>query len=296
MATPVSYGFLRPDPSRVMAGTPAVASGDSEVPVNGTARAWDYLTPVRVAWQLRVDLDGIRTDCGLTERSVLAGIITWHSSWTGLRGGGRSIPLNSGENVLNLELPGEVLGGRLRLEAQVVLAEHDPGAPPPAPQRPGSHLWRAQALVVLEGSASRMPTVPVDFGTEYIAGGGNGAWYLDCDTTDLAASAGGAVILYLNTGHRQIREMLDTPSTERSKLIMSGIKYDVTRQLVLVALHHEQLTDSSDLEAGTLGAMLRGLLRRYFPSRPLHQLRADYEGDPGEFEAELQAKAWTVEQ
>jgi hypothetical protein len=132
--------------------------------------------------------------------------------------------------------------------------------------------------------------MPVAFDQAGIAGGRNGAWALVLESVDLTASGPGSLLLYLNTSHERIRGLLGGDFSEaQSKELKDTIHYDVTRQLVTLALRHDELDEGEEFEEGTLGDLLIGILRRHFPDRDLKTLRGDYETSPGELEAELQA-------
>ncbi len=289
--TPVSLGFLQPDPTRLSATRPDITYSHGLTVVDGRAPEWDYNAPVRVEWRLTVDHPGIRADCGLEDTARFDAVISWHSTWTNLRGAGRVTALNNGENTLDLDVPGEVLGGTLNLTLTVVLGDAGPTAASPfAPHRPGSPLWSCRSAVVLEGSAARMPVMAVDFAATG-RGREQGVWLLECDH-DLTASISGALLLYLNTAHPDVQKLLDHPSDPAATALGRFVTYDVTRQLVLRALQHEELDDRHTYDHSTLGDLFLVLLRAYLPGRTLDQLRSEFEDDPGEIEAELLSRAW----
>jgi hypothetical protein len=290
MSAPVSVGFLLPARSRVTVSQPTVLIRGEPLDDGPVARNWDYTAPVEVEWRTVVDLDGIRQDCNLGPTSRAQLLVTWHSTWTNLRGAGDTVPLVDGENTANLHLPGQVLGGTLALEARIVLGRPDPRPDPLAPTRPGSTLWRHRTTVTLEGAGSRFPTATVDFSKEGIAGGLRGAWYL-WTSGDLAASTTGALQLNLNTAHPDIRQMLEQPASTPSRAMARFIRYDIARQLVAAAVNHDELDDAHTYDEGTLGNLMIRLVQQFFPAYSLHDVRSAWQDDPSGCEAELQARA-----
>lgn len=291
MSAPVSLGYLRPYPARINASEPHVTYGDDRLVVDGRADQWDYYAPVRVEWALDIDLAGILDDCGLGRDAHVEAMISWHATWTNLRGGGPVTTVVNGENLLRLEVPGHLLGGTLNLTASVTLGH--PGSRPDdlAPKRPGSILWSTRSAVVLEGAAARMPTMAVDFAATG-RGHEEGVWLLECDDDDLTVSAAGALVLYVNSGHPDMKELLDHPDQPAATALKRFMAYDITRQLILRALHHPELDDRHHYDPGTLGDLYLRLLRTHLPNTTLQQLRRQFEDDPGEIEAEVLARAW----
>ncbi|MFG1955647.1 hypothetical protein [Micromonospora sp. NPDC048830] len=287
---PVSLGFLQPDQSRLIAVEPEVTYGHGLAVVQGRAMEWDYHARVRVEWSITVDLAGILADCGLGVGARVDAVISWHSTWTNLRGAGTIAALVDGRNNLGIDIPGEVLGGTLNLTVTVTLGEAGLGAAVLAPRRPGSPLWSRRSSVVLEGAAARMPVMAVDFAATG-RGRENGVWLLECDH-DLTASVAGALLLYLNTAHSDVQSLLDRPADPAAGALARFIAFDVTRQLVVRALQHDELDERHRYDEGTLGDLFLTLFATHLPGRTLDHLRREYEDDPGEIEAELLARAW----
>jgi hypothetical protein len=256
---------------------------------------WDYFTDLRVARSLFVDLPQLLEDTGLDNNSVVSAVLTWHSSWTGLRGSSNPISLMDGENHLAIDLEGERLGGRLALETRIVL-ENASTAHPLAPHRRGSTLWADSTRVVLEGSGARFPVVPAPFDKSGIAAGRLGAWSLSIESDDLSASSNGSLRLYLNSSHPAVNAMLSTPGSPEAQALADFIRYDVARQLMVRALTHKDLDDEVVYESDSLGEMFSTLLDGLFPDRDLATLRGDYNTASGELEAELQGRLGLMSQ
>jgi hypothetical protein len=291
MASPVSIGYLLPDPSRIRTGPPVIQSGGR--PVSGwSIPDWHYLTDLSVEWSLEVDLQGLAQDCSLSPLAQIGALIAWRSGRTNLVGCGRLITLADGQNILDALLPGRELGGTVTLEVRMVLLETDFLAGEFAPRRPGSLLWQQDQKIILEGVGGRFPTLATDFSTVGLPAGDAGLWYLEITDSDLGTSASQALRLYLNKAHTCIRDLLDNPAAAVSVATVRFLRYDTVRQLLEVALSHEEFDDRAQYGQGTLGDVLAALLRLYLPGRNLSQLRTEYSLSHADIDAELLAAAW----
>lgn len=292
MTAPVSLGFLQPAPHRVTAAEPGVSYGDSRPLTAGRAENWDYNAPIRAEWPFTADLPGLLNDCGLDDTTRIIAVLSWHSTWTNLRGAGTPVTVTDGANEATIEIPGALIGGVLTLTLTVTVGTPAPGTRPPAPHRPGSPLWAARRTVTLEGSAARMPVMAVDFAASGI-GRQYGLWVVECGN-DLTAAVTGSLIIYVNTGHPDTRRLLDRPADPESVALAQFLAYDVTRQLVVRALQHDELDDHATYEPGTVGDLLLTVLRSHLPGRHVDQVRREYRDDPGQIDAEILAHAWTA--
>ena len=72
---------------------------------------------------------------------------------------------------------------------------------------------------------------------------------------------------------------------------MRNVRFGVQRQLVSFACQHEDMDPDNEDEAGSLGELLVTLLKQLFPDFEFRTLQSDSRRNPGEFEAELQARA-----
>ena len=290
MKGPVSYGYRRPSEARIHAGTWSVAARGNATESPDALPDWDYGTDLTIERMLGVDLGGILNDTGLDRSSVLTALLTWTSSATRLKGSGPPVELVAGPNRVACSVPGQELGGQLLLECRVVVNRIGPASDVLAPQRPGSTLWVDGHRMALEGGGSRFPTLPVPFSSTGLAGGRQGAWFLSVHAEDLSAAAGGALCLYLNNEHPAVVHMLEHPDDPSARQLSSVVKFDVTRQLVSLALEHPDLDQLPEHVPGSLGEVLHLMLLRLFPERTASVLESSRRTDPGEFEAELQAR------
>ncbi|OHV42029.1 MULTISPECIES: hypothetical protein [Pseudofrankia] len=296
MKAPVSLGFLTPKPGDIRGADWHLTAVGHPVTDDPTRLPeWDYFKDVKVHRTLEVDLPKVLADCRLPADARLEATISWHSSWTNLRGALPGIPISSRATELELKLPGEQLGGRLTLDTHVLLRRPGASQHPLAPARPGTTLWTESTIVDLGSDAQRFPVVAVDFAHAGIADGRGGAWALSIEETDLAASATGAVRLYLNSAHPRIRQILDAVEPSADVELREIIFYDAARTLLTFAASHDDLDDEAEHDAGTLGDLLVGLVRVCFQDRGVAGMRGLLRESPGEFATELQASLRLLE-
>jgi hypothetical protein len=291
MNSPISVGYLRPDPSRIRSDLPQIRAADRDV-ANMSVPDWHYLTDITVEWDLEVELEGLVKDCGLTTDAHIGATLAWRSERTNLRGSGHVVDVVTGHNSLTALLRGVDLGRSVSVEARIVLLETDIAAERLAPRRPGSLLWQQTHQVILEGSGGRFPTTTADFSSAGLPGGDAGMWYLEIADSDLGASPTQALRLYLNSANPAIRGVLDDPATDASAHILQFLRYETARQLLMAALRDQEFDDRADYGRGTFGDVLVTLVRIYFPGRGIAQLRNDYVLHPAELDAELLAAVW----
>jgi hypothetical protein len=275
--------------SRVSPGTWTVAVGGDLIDAPERLEHWDFFTPLRITRRLELDLPGVLEDCGLDDSAVVGAIIQWHSSSTNLRGTSDVTLVDGPDLVISLDLPGEVLGGTLRLESRVILVtpSNSVGL---APRRAGSVLWSDGTLVVLEGQSARFPIQIVDFERAGIPGGPSAAWYLHWSPNDLEAPTLGSLRLLLNREHPMIGRLVrEGASAPELIAVQSALRHDIARQLIDSALANPDFDREFDFGPGALGTALQGLLDSSFGPEGLDSIRGLRQTSPQDFEVRLQA-------
>lgn len=292
MRSPVSAGYIRPRAGVIRAASWLLVDsrGDTDELPDALAD-WDYHQSIHVTTNLEVVGD-LRAETDLPSTASIRAHLQWHSTGTGLRGSGPVVELEDGSTRVNLHLAGDQLGGTLNLEVRVILGGlNGPTISPYAASRPGAILWSEGRKTHLEGAGTRFPVTQLSFANTGIAGGLGAAWCLQLDSSDLADSAAGSLRLFLNTDQEHVREYLQRPELPTAEQFTRNVRFAIQRQLVAIACEHEELDTDTDYESGSLGELLATLVRQVFPNRDLRSLQGDLRRNPGEFEAELQARA-----
>jgi hypothetical protein len=241
-----------------------------------------------------VDVDAVLLALGLGSDAKLGLVIIWTCAATSLRGSSTIAVLDGGETTARLGLDGGNLRRDVRLECQVVLVQ--PSVAPSslfAPDAPGAILWAAARLVKLEGSGARLPILAVSFSKHLTSVSAGAMWWLRIEGDDLDAPADSALWLWINEESPIVREMLNKPNSERSKLTSHFMRLDLYRQLVAFGLEHDLFNLDAEYEEGSLGAVIAAPLRLFNDDSAT--LRARYRDDPQRLEAELQARVGGLE-
>jgi hypothetical protein len=290
----LAWPYLRPRSDRIKAG------GWRQLDETGgllpeVLADWDPNTNIEVYQQATVDVPGIREDCGLNDGSQLVLAVTWHSPGTMLRGVGtsRALPWSSQQQTqtLNASIPGQLLGGSLRLVTVLTVVQPENGRKAIlSPSRSGSLLWESESKILLEGRGSRFPVEVVNFEEVNWVPSGAG-WVLDW----LAApdqSLLGHVRLLINSRHKKVAGAVAARNpTSEQQAILSTIYYDVGRTLIRGMLSNDEFVEAPDSwSEGTVGFHVATLLRVHFPGQSTSSLRAQMEERASSLEADLQSR------
>lgn len=267
--------------------------GSGEAPLPAEVEHWDYQTVVRLTAAVSVSRSAILDACELDPTSVISVVVMARSDHTNAQHCAARIELAeqpSYDLAVAVDLPGQELGGRLTLDTLLVASRPQPRSPL-SPRRPGSILWRTRHHTYLEGTSARFPTDTADF-NEARKHSARAGWLLHVDTTDLDAGFMSAVRLTLNTGRYVIRDLLAGITSPETDLLRRVVRWDVTRQLALVALGSEDVVVlPHDPEARTLGGVLRHVLATVWPDEDPLVVQKRWRATPELVELHLQHHA-----
>lgn len=253
------------------------------------AEQWTYYDDVNVSCSFDLDLELARNQLLLPPLATIGSILIARSSGTPLVLTSDVLPVVGGKQHIYFSVPADQISGTLFLEFQIVLVDDlEPGVHPLSPSRVGHTVFRAHRKLALEGSAPRLPMLPVNFSDHGIADSEKSLWWLRLMTRDLYASASSAVWLWMNAENKSIQSMLDDPDASESKVWLKFLEVDFLRQLLREALSHDELGLSVEYPEDSLGAVLSGVVRLLGES--IEFVRSRYTDDPGRVEAELQSR------
>lgn len=285
---PVAFSHLRADGASISLSRWEVTAADATLVDPEHVPDWDPEIDLHVVVHLEVDLEAVRSSSGMRDDGSIGALLRWHASGSGLRGASGTFGLRDGHNEVRLDLSGPDLGGILQVDALVMLTVPSSAPGPLTARRIGSLLWEGTREVRLEGSGGRFPTTPLSFEQAGVVKGLKAAWLLHFDSSDLYDSGPGSVRLLLNTDHPRVQKLMETPDS--FPVENEVLRLDITRQMLVRALHHEDLDLEDDYPSESLGGLLSGAVRRVFPHNTLAEVRALRANHPGEFEAHVQAR------
>lgn len=267
----------------------STSAGDSPLPAE--LDHWDYQTTLELSAPVFVDRAAVTKACGLATDSGLAVLVTAHSDFT--RTEQRVCVLDIPQQdtfdlAVRVALPGEQLGGRLTLRTFLVASDPRPVSDL-APSHAGSIIWRTQQKTHLQGIGAQFPTDASDFSVTRPSQTG-AAWELRVEMSDLDALFISAARLTLNSGCAPVQNLLEGRQDDQTEQLRRTLRWDVTRQLVDLALGTEEvITAEFDPDATSVGGVLRNVLAAVWPQESPTTIRSWWKNDPSRVELQLQS-------
>lgn len=269
------------------------------------AKTWDYQVDLSYSRILEVNRKAIWEHCCLAEDATISIFAEWStslSSYARARSPEQILTCsNSGgsheEIKLHLPIKGSEVGGELYLETIIIV--HDPGSTRlPGATQAGSILWSDRETVTLEAPGARLPICVENFGNFPAKfDDPNASWHVELTLDGLEHSASVGMVIYLNSRKRTLVSLLtpEEPSAA-STLLIEFLRYDVQRQLLMMALRHEAFTDPNhEYSEGSLGSSLRMVLRNVFDQSSLPEIKSLFADAPDRFESQLQGTNLKIE-
>lgn len=270
------------------------------------AKNWDYQVDLAYSRVLEFNKAAIWEHCCLAKDAAISVFAEWSTSLSNYARARSSehILTYDGEEVdnhheieLRLPIRGSEVGGELYLETIIIV--HDPGnTRPPGATQVGSILWSEQHEFILEAPGARLPICVEDF-KNYPEkfDDPNASWHVELEVDGLEHSASVGMVIYLNS-HKESLVSLLTPEepSAASVLLIEMLRFDVQRQLLMMALRDEAFTDPTyEYSEGSLGGSLRMVLRNTFNNASLPEVKSLFEHSPERFESQLQGTNLKIE-
>lgn len=265
------------------------------IPLPESLAGLDYGAALEVRRTARIDIAGLRADCGLPDNVELALAVSWHSAGTALRRPMFKALLPSTPDPVEVEVVGQVptdaIAQHLALHTKVVLAQpltHDDRT---VARHSGSAFWEDFYKLTLDPVTSLFPVELVDLPSSGWAEPDAG-WFLSWSTFDLERPFLGSVRLFVNFRHTEVAKAVTGPALTREAWAMrQTIYFDVARSLVLGVLHDSDFMQrKGEYPADSVGRVVRDIIERLWPSEELFGLKNLAESSPEHFNAELQAR------
>lgn len=248
---------------------------------------WNYFSNLRVSCIVSLDLAAVYEMLGVPEDQELAWVLVARSTSNLLITASNPCVVRDGVQEIACELPSSDLGGVLTVDLEMGLTQPVIDTLSPfAPSRIGHTVFRTFSRVVLEGDAGQLPILPVSFKSHGVKNPGSSWWWLRFLSNDLLDSANSALWMWLNTDNDLLRVLIEQPDSEPGKTWMRFLKVDFVRQLLREALSHPELNDVDEYPDGSLGALLKGVIKLVGAS--VEEVRSRYSEDGGLVEANLQ--------
>jgi hypothetical protein len=266
-----------PSEDVVTAGDWSLVTEEGEIPLPEALPDWDYHMDLHLRRDVRVDLDGARSQSGLPNDAALMLAAVWTATGSNLGGPAQHVRLTGAGTAavgLDIRLRAADLGGLLLLDTALVLAERRMDAGPSSPRRAGSVLWSRRDTLRLQGDAPQFPMAVIDFSLTSFPD--DAAWHLQI-SGGLESATMGSLLLLVNE-----RNPVD-------RVVLSAVHADTARSMIEHALGIDEFVEDADFPDGSLGATLLSLFDRLFPGQSITDIRLRRRQSPALFASDLQA-------
>ena len=261
--------------SSAIVASPWIAGGV----VVGDAIDWHPGLDVELECTLSVDRVAAAAALGYDAVGSCVVVVDWTSDTTRLREScGRYELLES--TSVSVRLPGDRIGGRVRLRRRLVTKCDLPPSVDFVPTVVGSVLWEETVEFRVEGSGPQFPVLVTAFEGAGLAS--NAAWAVGVvapaemdDPGDFHEPAAEHVSVRLNSNHPIVDRLVNEPSSDLARLAIGQISCDLARGVLELA----QLlpVPPPEYADGSLGALILATLHHLGMESSLDIARPDSE-------------------
>jgi hypothetical protein len=292
MRVPVAPFRIAPD-EYIRHGGWIAAYSSYTGPLPSEVDHWDYQAEFSVTAHIWLDRLSILEACRLDASSQLTLVVLVRSDTTRIE---RAVAVVRVPDVhmfdgqIECQLDSSELGGRLTLETLLTTTSPEP-MDLLAPDQAGSILWRASSSTLLEGTGAQFPTDSSDFGISHPKDI-NAGWILEIDLSELDALFMASARLTLNSGIEAVKRMMEGSDDSEATRLRSVLRWDVMRQMVMLALSNDEIVHSDfDAEATSVAGVLRNVLSTVWPTDSPTTIRNWCRTDPSRIEARIQQRS-----
>lgn len=248
--------YLVPDSTCVDWGQWRMVDGEETHDLPDVLDGWDAGTDLLIRRVVTVDQERLRQQTELPADVGLALTTSWTSSTFGMTESVRPVILGvSGPVTLEALLPGEKVGGVLRIRSTVSTANAPRAREFGVANLPGSILVEDTVQVALEGTMSMFPVHSIDFSHTPLHP--SASWHLE-SSADLHAPFLGTFRLLLNSLDSELMKAVERGAkTTRQQALVDELTHGVGELLLELAVaHREELEDRDAWPADSVGEVL----------------------------------------
>jgi hypothetical protein len=230
---------------------------------------WDSGTDLFIRRRITVDYDRLSAETELPQDVHLVATTSWTSSTSGMSESARPVAIaDSRPVVLEALLPGDRIGGVLRIRTTVTTANAPQFRPPGIAVLPGSILVEDRCQVALEGTLSMFPVHGIDFSHTSLHP--SASWHLE-SSPDLHAPFLGAFRLLLNSLDSELMKAVERGArSTRQQALMDELAHQIGVLLLELAIaHRSELEDRDVWPAESVGDVLARTLARALAECPI---------------------------
>ena len=267
------------------------ASSGDFLTVGDEIAGWDYVKSLEFRRDVVIDGAQVAASCDLPLDAGVVLVVTAHSPAARFRRvvfRSSSLPRSRKVVEANFALANSYeLSRELRLDTEVLLSKVGSSQKALVANLVGSRLFGDTIRISLEGGGARMPVEMADLGCQ-IPGltAPDAPWHVLLETSDMHAPVMQSLRVFLNSR--------DTPVARAARdgdvRVLSLLKADVARRLLLVALQDDEFLANPDLYAeGSTGEAARRLLRVCFKDLSPQLVQTFASSEPARFESVIQS-------
>ena len=267
------------------------ASSGDFLTVGDDIPGWDYVKGLEFRRDVVLDGAQVAASCDLPPDASVALVVTAHSPAARFRRVVfRSGSLSMSRKVIEAQFVlanSYELSRELRLDTEVLLIKAGSLKKALVANLAGSRLYSDTVRISLEGSGARMPVEMADLGCQ-IPGliAPDAPWHVLLETSDLHAPVMQSLRVFLNSRDTPVA----TAARDGDVRVLSLLKADVARRLLIVALQDEEFLANPDVYAeGSTGEAARRLLRVCFKELSPQLVQTFASSEPARFESLIQS-------
>ena len=267
------------------------ASSGDFLTVSEEIPGWDYLRRLEFRRDVVVDGTQVAASCDLPHDASVELVVTAHSPAARFRRvvfRSGSLPRSRRVVEAQFVLANSCeLSRELRLDTEVLLSKAGSLKKALVANLAGSRLFGDTFRICLEGRGARMPVEMADLGSQ-IPGliAPDAPWHVLLETPDMHAPVMQSLRVFLNSRDTPVATAARTGDVR----VLSLLKADVARRLLIVALQDEEFVANPDVYAdGSTGEAARRLLRVCFKELSPQLVQTFAISEPARFESLIQS-------
>lgn len=258
----ISAPYVLPREECVEMSPWSVQWNGSVAPLGSVLDGWASGDDVTISRIVRLDLDEIRMECGISADATLGLSVSWISDSTKIR---QRIYLNrslSNRNEIEVVLPGDRIGGTVEISTSLIVVASPVMKEKWIAQLPGSILAKDVNKVTLEGEGSMFPMAVVDFdGRVYDS---SASWFVET-STDLEANFSATFQVMVNEKDKALVRAIEESKPSKDQIcILDNMQSGVMQVVLELAYTLKHRGDLLDFEYGdgTVGETLWNLIEQ----------------------------------
>ncbi|WP_146243522.1 hypothetical protein [Curtobacterium sp. MCLR17_034] len=206
---------------------------DNGVPLEDWVEGWDPQSDIVLLQTIDLDIQGMLADSGLSSNVKLKLTVSCTSTDTGMTEVLQTC-LASAHQTMHVTLPGERIGGALKIRTTVSLAARNSDPRPGIVVKAGSILAEHVHVLRLAGDASMFPTSVVDFAGTSI--GPFASWHLQT-SEELDLPFLGTFLLLINERDKELLKAIAAKKpTVAQQALITTVEFEVAEAMLELAL------------------------------------------------------------